>query len=295
MSRRVAFVMGTPRSGSTLLGAMLGSHPDAAMLGELDRLAAVRRERGRAGGTCVLCDGPCPVWDRRVPRSFVPLHYTRVLRRLPTPPGMRGYYGTLFAATGARVLVDTSKNPAWLERRLCHAADWRAARPRFVLITRDGRGTLASWIRRRPGMAVADHVALWARGVRALMAAYEAFDPAGRVHLRYEALVADPGGTLAPVCAALGLDPDPAMVEYWRHDHHPVAGNVGTLSLVAGWRRANGLPVRAVAEVARDQSIYDRHGPAIFDDQRWRTELDAAALAAFEAGAGDLNRSLGYG
>ena len=292
MSRCAALVMGNPRSGSTLFGAMLGSHPDAAMLGELDRYPGAERQAGRI---CLLCDGPCPVWDDGVGRAFAARHYGRLSRVWCALPGTRGLYGELFAATGARVLVDTSKTVAWMGRRRADAADWRAARPRFVLITRDGRGTLASWSRKMPDVPVADLVARWSGTMRDLTAAYEAFDRTRRVHVRYEDLVADPAAALGPVCGLLGLTVRPGMVEYWRHDHHVFAGNFGTLSLVARWRRENGLPVAEGLAVGRDQSIYRERGLAVFDDQRWREELTPGMLAAFEAGAGDLNRAMGYG
>lgn len=295
--REVVLILGNPRSGSTLLGAMLGAHSQAAFLGEMNRYPEVLRALrgpGPRARTCLICEGACPVWDAAVPAGFA-RRYGRAARLGAAVPFGRGFYGTLFEATGARVLVDSSKTAAWAARRLAERRDWRAARAHLVLITRDGRGTLASWMRKRPGAGADALAERWAGNVRDVLAAHAAFDPARRAHVRYEDLVADPDAALAGLCAALDLPFEPGMAAYWRREHHVFAGNFGTLSLIARWRHEAGLRGPPALEVARDQSLYREAGYAVFDDQRWRDELSAADLAAFERRAGALNRALGHG
>lgn len=302
-SRRVALILGSPRSGSTLLGAMLGAHSEAAMLGEVNRYALIVRQQ-RAylapGRLCVICGGVCPVWDRAVPRSFGLRHFGPTGALWSALPRARGVYEELFDATGARVLVDTSKTDAWARARLDHPRDWRrsgsGAEPRLILLTRDGRGTVTSMRHKSPGKPIAEFADRWVRLVRPRIAAYDGFDPDRRVRVRYEDLVADPDAALRRVCAAIGMEFEPGMAEYWRHDHHVLGGNLGTLSLIANWRFEAGLRDRPARPPRRgQQKIYRDAGYAVFDDQRWREELDEADLAAFEEHAGDLNRELGYG
>lgn len=297
--RRVALILGSPRSGSTLLGAMLGAQSEAVMLGEVNRHARVLRDRRAQGAPerlCDVCEGDCPLWDRAVPRSFGARHFDGIDPRPPAGAEGPGPYEELFAATGARVLVDSSKTAAWARARLEDARDWRRAEPRLILLTRDGRGTVASMRHKSPGRPVAELADRWARLVRAVAEVHERADPARRARVRYEDLVADPDAALRRLCAAIGMRFEPGMAAYWRHEHHPLGGNLGTLSLVADWRHEAGLRGRPARAPRRGrQAIYREAGYAVFDDQRWREELDAADLAAFEARAGDLNRALGYG
>ncbi|PZX16570.1 hypothetical protein LX81_01941 [Palleronia aestuarii] len=108
---------------------------------------------------------------------------------------------------------------------------------------------------------------------------------------RRVAIVADPGAVLRRLCDRMGLTFEAGMAAYRRHGHHVFAGNFGTLSLIAGQGRGEG-PAKLV--VKRNQSLYDRRGRAIFDDQRWRDELAPWQLDVIDRRAGALNRAFGY-
>ena len=297
MKRRVVFVIGTPRSGSTLLGAMLGSHSSAAFVSEMNTFhQGVRRRRAwrGPGRTCILCDGPCPVWDDRVSGHFAWRRYGALGRAWSRLPAARGFYEELFDAIGAGTLVDSSKHFSWLQTRLRERRDWRDAEPHLIHVSRDGRGTLASFKRRRPDVDTTTHVDRWIDEVRTIGAAFDAFDPGRRASVRYEDLVRRPDETLRELCGALGLDHEPAMAQYWRHDHHVTNGNRGTVSLIARWRAEHEGRARAVLDRRGDREHYQGLGYALVADRRWQDELDDADLALSEAKAGGLNRELGY-
>lgn len=294
MSKRVAIVIGSPRSGSTLLGAMLGSHSRAAMLGEINRYATALRDRRawfRKGRLCLLCDGPCPVWDDGVGKHFAWRHFGPSGDMWSRLPFARGPYRELFAVTGAQVLVDTSKSAQWAEQRLKDSRDWSQAEPHLIFVTRDARGSIASYLRKFPDVPIEEHIDRWVRLVEQSRSVYDAVDPSRRTRLSYEDLVDKPDATLKRLCDRLGLTFEPEMSEYWRHEHHIFASNFGTLSLIA--RQGRDEQSERLG-VSRDQSLYDHQGQTIFHDQRWREELDAGHLEAIDRRAGPLNRAFGY-
>ena len=297
--RAVVFVMGAPHSGTTLLTLILGSHPDAFALGEMEGLrGAIRQGPNDHGSCCVICEGACPVWNLGFAESFG-------ARRFGPGPGLRrpgallarinpfarGFYGELFEVTGTDILVDSSKNRTWLEARLRDRRDWRRAAPFLVFISRDGRASVNSWRKKYPQTPVKDLAMRWVRQVEDPEIAFEAFDPDRKIHVRYEDLAADPGAVTSRLCAALGIGFQPDMVAYWTHEHHLFKANAGTVSLIAGHRMATGEAARAKTLSDHRGSFYADLGRTIRPDERWRDEMSRDNLAIFEEVAGETNRA----
>jgi len=159
------------------------------------------------------------------------LQRNRLLRRL----------GALYAAvqdsTGARVLVDSSKHPAYgfLLRRA-------AVRVRCVLVVRDPRGVAYSWAKHvvrpevtgatelMPRYSVAASAVRWS--VYSMLFHLLRLVGVPTMIVKYEQLVADPRATLERVLRFAGLDPDPVALDFIGADgsvrlgrHHTVAGN----------------------------------------------------------------------
>ena len=166
---------GAGRSGSTLLERMLDQVPGVTALGEVLHLW----ERGLAGDELCGCGrtfAACPFWSEVGVRAFdgwasldaaeqvrlrhevVRTRYAPSLLGLPTSPRRRLLRGRLARASsrlyaaaeqvaGSRLLVDSSKHPAYalLLRRV--RVDLRC-----VLVVRDPRAVAHSWRRtvRRP-------------------------------------------------------------------------------------------------------------------------------------------------
>lgn len=242
---RPVFVVGPPRSGTTLVRVALNRHPDLQVISETH-----------------LYD----IWASRFPglrdgdrASFVSYWQaftaTDGFRWLDLPadevPERLDAWGrwdlTAVMAALLSVARTTHRVPRVGEKTPDHGRhldDLLAGFPdaRVVFVVRDPRATVASELRLRAAWASDDPVVAarrWARGVAPLASFHD--DP--RVHLvRYEDLVTDPVASLHAICAhvelpyvddlAAGGEGHP---DYLHGDHDPWAtiepGSLGT------WRR----------------------------------------------------------
>lgn len=266
------FVVGVPRSGTTLLRAMLDSHPALAVPGEspfLVRLSGRRYARaGRFETERFLAD--LLAEDRFRRWGLAPGEVRRALLG-PPPEGfadaVRRVYGAYATSRGKPRYADKTpghvRHVGLLSRLFPEA--------RFVHLIRDGRDVALSlgelgWEPR--GLEAA--AALWLRMVRAGRRAGRALGPSRYREVRYEELVADPRGELRSLCGFLDLDFDERMLDY---------------------------PARA-AEVLAPLRSPEAHRSLFLPPTRglrdWRREMTPGNLARFESVAGPLLEELGY-
>jgi hypothetical protein len=273
---KVVFVTGWGRSGSTLLGAILGTLPGVVALGELRHLL-------HPGVTCG-CGRPaddCTFWlsvRTRVAAELGGLDRERFLaaqRRALAPKRvpalLRGEtnadveYAAIVmealcraAATEARatVVVDGSKHPA--------DAAILGLRPgsSVVHLVRDPRATAYSWSRRRrdgqQALGMLNASLRWAEWN--LLSELVARRAPSAVRVRYEDLVRDPSSTLAAVCGTAGLVPPDGLAAGGSVElgpNHMVAGNpskfrTGTVPIVPDttWNGDLGRPSRLLVTTA---------------------------------------------
>lgn len=238
-------MVGSGRSGSTLLDILLGQIEGVFSTGELHSLWWAGILEGRRCG-CGLAVTDCPVWRGVIARSSSDgshrsdaLEVTRLQRSVPGPVGAwflargRGRasgdldrygrrlvetYRRIAETSGARVVVDSSKHPAVgaLLPRLA------GIRPYFVHLVRDPRGVAHSWRRRKPATdrygtlemerfyagASAGRWVLEQGAGRALCRA----NPNSSLELRYEDLARDPVSAVGRILALVGEEPGPAAV-----------------------------------------------------------------------------------
>ncbi len=237
----VLFVAGLGRSGSTLLGRMLGSLPGGVDVGELGHLwhGGPLQDRGCSCGepfsTCgfwqAVGDKAFGGWDPEEARAvlalqrsvdrlrFVPLmllpwlspSYTRRSRRYVQM--LVRFYEAVAAVGGGAVPVDTSKNISTAV--LLARSD--QVRTHLIHLVRDPRGVAYSWTKvrgRRPATAATDPVPLMDTyrpatiGVRYLVynLALQAIGPSATSHrlVVYEDVVTDPVGMLSAIVAPIG-------------------------------------------------------------------------------------------
>jgi len=176
---KVVYVLGTQRGGTTIAGRLLGAVPDVAFVGELRRLWEIGPDGDRRCG-CGATHRECPVWATVLPAVFdsgpprdevrrwqrlVSSRYSSVVqlcgvrRRSGDFDAARRSYGKLLAstylalaeATGARVIVDSSKLPT--EGRL--VGDLDGIETSLVHLVRDPRAVAYSLVRRSEGSPVA--------------------------------------------------------------------------------------------------------------------------------------------
>ena len=277
------FVVGCPRSGTTLLGRLLDAHPELAIIHEGRFVAAwfERRRRLTPEGavTPELVDGLLGF------RPFKNVHVSREqLERLANGPGpvsyarfVSGIFDLHGEAHGKRLVGD--KTPHYVRSLPTLHALWPHAR--FVHLVRDGRDVCLSvrnWSKVTDrGGAVAryapwedDPVATtalwWEWQVRLGREAGAALGPERYLEVRYESLVQDPAAACRALCAFLDLPYDERMLGF----HEGRTRDDPELDAKQAWR-----PVT----------------PGL---RNWRTEMPTEELERFEAAAGELLEELGY-
>jgi len=237
---RVVYVMGSARSGSTILDIILGNHREIESVGELVNLPT----RGREPNEYCACGDrviDCGFWSavreewvgsigrRRVEayanaqRRFLRLRqWPLVVRQLHEPTAelesfigdTEALYYSIATVSGRSVIVDPSKRPMLgLLLTACPAID-----ARLIHIVRDGRGV--AWSLKKQVAANAEsgvtrplkpHSGL--RAVKSWIVANHASELVCRRMdsdryrlLRYEDLMRDPGGAVTELERLAGVD-----------------------------------------------------------------------------------------
>jgi hypothetical protein len=143
-----------------------------------------------------------------------------------------------------------------------------------VHLVRDGRDAALSFLSVPRGIMTegwghpkdaAGFARLWRTEVEAAQTLGRRVGPDRYLELRYEELVRDPAAQLERVCRFAALEFEPGMLDY------------------VGRSDSARKPHQQRLNQAPTVNVRD-----------WRTELDPAAEAAFEAAAGDLLAALGY-
>jgi hypothetical protein len=282
----VVYISGAPRSGTTLLGMMLGQLRDTCDVGEL---WALWRPAFRNGDLCG-CGRPvreCPFWLAVIEAALGPdfesrgaaigaLHrrrlgtlsaprvwlHVRGHRRRPEfdryAEALGQHYRAVAKVSGARIVVDSSK----MASDALLASSIPGIRVSVIHLVRDPRGLAWSWRKlvRQPGP---DGRQLKQQGTIATGARWDAYNVfaefllaprvAGRFRvLRYEDLLADPASTLGQLAEWIGV---PSA-------DRPVQGNPPVLTLSWPTHPVWGNPVRTATGVVSLRS-----------DDEWRRRL----------------------
>jgi hypothetical protein len=278
------FVVGAPRSGTTLLRLMLDAHPRLAIPHEtafVPRALALGDGAGREGLARFLLG--FPTWpDMATTEEELRDALTRV-EPFTVADGLRAFYRRYAAARGKERWGD--KTPLYALHLPVVAAAFAEAR--FVHVIRDGRDVAVSlrplWF--APGQDMTSLANEWSRHVLAARAAGAELG-ARYLEVRYEDLVRDPRGELSRVTDLLDLPFAPEMLRYFEG---------ATERLREGQARedAAGRVLVSQEQRLRNQEMAQRPlDPARVG--RWRDELSAAEEAELAAAAGELLASLGY-
>lgn len=263
------FVIGHERSGTTMLRAMLDSHPDLAVPPEAH---SVVRLLGRQPRPLDLDDF---IEQVSADKYFADWQLPRpLLDDLRTDPRVRttadavaGLYALYARHHGKAHYGD--KTPSHIVEIPLLAERFPAAR--FVNIVRDGRDVAASMVTMHFGLSDFDEIARnWRRRVLRARAAGEALGPDRFQELRYEDLVADPAHELARICAFAGLPYTDAMLDYHRRADELLDG------------------------VRHTQHLQGIRRPPTKNVRDWRTELDPHRQQVFDEIAGTALDAYGY-
>jgi hypothetical protein len=287
------FLVGCPRSGTTLLRRMVDSHSAIAITRETHFIPKLyerrpelhmdERDERRAG---VTVDGR--VTPALLPRLLADRRFVRLgvgrqkLEELIAGDGETPSYAGLIAAVfdlygesrGKAVVGD--KTPGYVRNMGTLHGLW--PRARFVHLIRDGRDVCLSVLGWSRGERTAGRFASWAEDPVTTAALWwewstrlgrergGALGPHLYRELRYESLVSDPAGACAELCAFLDQPYEEAMVSFHEGRERDRSG----LSAKKAWR-----PVSA--------GLRD-----------WRAQMPSNDVERCEAAAGTLLDELGY-
>lgn len=265
---RPIFVVGHPRSGTTLLASMLGRHPDIVSTPESLYLNIVRFQVAP-----VLSKGAEAVLDviENSPMRFLVLDrdvLQAALKALPVLNEQTVFQTVLecFRAVDGKPRL-LEKTP-WHLRGMDDLFEWFPD-ARIVWIMRDGRACVASLI--KVPWAVSDPIVLarqWVRNISiGRMLRDEKPDQVFMVH--YEDLIEDPRPVMEPLLEFLEVDPSDEMFE---HDRE-----VRTVKPTETWWKENiGRPLMSNRAEA------------------WRKELDEDVITQLDMIMGEVLQDFGY-
>lgn len=298
MKLPLVYIHSASHSGSTLLAQLLARHPEVATVGELS--GTVHRARPGYQCSCGAELVKCEFWQRvsqaMAKRGFAysatttdtdirnvsnplarrllkPLHRGPLLE-LVRDAGMAlagqnhlerqqalktALVESVAECTAKPVVVDSSKTGVQLKYHLRNPAlDVKA-----IGLVRDGRGVALS-IARNQGTTFTKGAHNWRRNNEEAQAIGAGLGSRW-MRIKYEALCADPEGTLAQLWRFMGVAP----------------------------RKLDECPASA-AHVLGHGSRLNGSAVKIHNSEKWRKDLSADDLRVFEDIAGPMNRRLGY-
>lgn len=283
MPKPIPFVVGVGRSGTTLLRFMLDSHPDMAVLPELNWLEVVIDD----------LDAPSPDIEtikRKIlkTQSWPDLDMDadaldKILLSPSRPLGghllreLHGGYMQRFEKTrsGSKTPKDVLRMP-WLQRQLPEA--------RFVHLIRDGRDVVLSrmsvWMSERSN--IRKMTQYWKTHLE--QGRKDAKELNHYMEIRYEDLVSDPESVLAQVCDFCELSLHPDQLKFYERSTE----RLDELKDIKHHRLIS-------AQERRDMFALTRHPPTKARIGKWRSEMSKDDLEDFMSVAGDLLIELGYG
>jgi hypothetical protein len=277
------FIVGVPRSGTTLLRLMLDAHPDLAIpaetgFGLIPGVLPPGADRDLLAHTLLAQHS----WqDLGIGEDELRAALAAV-EPWSVGDGLRAVF---------RIYAAHQGKPRWGDKTPTHTRAMDAIarvlpEARFVHLIRDGRDVAASVrdLSFAPGDGSIEAIAAdWrdtivhARTLAGTLRHYR--------ELRYERLLTDPGAELRPLCAFLELDFDPAMLRHHERARERMA------ELPAG-EVSDGRVLTHEQRVASHVLVFQP--PDASRAGRWRAALSAGEVARFEAVAGDLLGELGY-
>jgi hypothetical protein len=206
------FVVGCPRSGTTLVQTMLDSHPRLSVTYEADFLVDIplgpRSSAANASKALTLAEAH--------PNSRMHSFDARTARVVCSELGIMDAAGAMRVLAASRALAQGKRR--WgnkTPKALLHLAELAIVYPdaQFIHVIRDGRDSAYSQAR-TSGHSVVQGALLWRTGMRTGRRAGSRLGPDRYLEVRLEELLSSPEGQLRRMCAFLGEDFDQSLLHF---------------------------------------------------------------------------------
>jgi len=272
---RPIFVLGCPRSGTTLLQLMLHAHPRIAIPPETRFVLTSYEGRNSFGDLSEESNrralARSITGDRGTLFYDLDLDPDEVVEEIAGgPPTLGSAIGIVFRGYARRF-----DKPRWGDKRPGYYQYIRALLRMFpnaqiVHLIRDGRDCVAS-LQAMPWFTQDFYAAVctWIEAIDDGQRAARQLPADAYFELRYERLVADPAARLAELCDFLGEDYNPAMAE-----PHKIAGST--------------IPERKTWHADTQRAV------TAAPSGTWQQRLQPGEIALCEAAMGGRLRALGY-
>ena len=281
-------IVGSPRSGTTLLRLMLDANSALAIPPETGFLTLSEKLTGKGDKlrkkffeAVVNYSQPSSWPDFEIPEETFWAALTTI-----TPFNISDGFRTFYRLYAAR-----HGKPRWGDKTPIYCKHLKAIRrtlpeARFIHIIRDGRDAALS-LRRMwfsPGWEIETQAAYWRDCVLAARRA-----GVGRndyLEVRYEELILNTEETLKRVCAHCDLTYEEAMLSYYKRAPERLKEHKGRL-------RSDGTPL-----LTQDQRLQQQQRTTEPPDPAcvfaWKQTMDTDERKKFQSVAGDLLKELGY-
>lgn len=300
MKKKIAFIISSGHSGSSLLSLILGSHPRCFLAGELKGLP--NRYRKQVFIDCVNRNSE--FWEHTfdqggLKRLAIGLSGTRIHPYVPLKleSGVRDTfnkkdayvnpYSYMFSKLDVDTIIDSSKAISWCEKRL-KSPEFKHHRVEAYIIhlVRDGRAVVNSYLRKYPHRDIKDMASEWRKKQIDRKEFCEGFPAEKRIEVQYEALASRPQETVEAICRFLDIEFRPDMLQYWLHNHHDISGNEGAYSLIDKYKGIE----KERSMGSGKKKYYDASDLAIKLDLRWQREMKPEYIEEFNRIAGEVNQ-----
>jgi hypothetical protein len=208
---KVVWIMGNNFCGSTMLGLMLGNHPDSITIGEVVNLWQNKSV------SCVRCG------------SVQKCNLKQILYRYP----LEEWYRVISEVEGKEYIIDSSKVPHWFNM-LIDVGIISRYDIYSIWLYKDPLRQIGSIVKHRTRIGNDKESSLeiakqqFVSSLKACRDVYHVFDEKDRLFMDYKALASDPEMVIDAVCTDAGLPYTPGMHEFWNNNHsHNIGGNVG--------------------------------------------------------------------
>jgi Sulfotransferase family len=207
---RPVFVVGCPRSGTTLVQTMLDSHPSLSVLYEANALVDVPLSpwscRASAAAALAAADAH--------PNSPAHGFDVRAARHACEQLGIADAAGAMRVLAASHALARGKKR--WgtkTPKALLHLAELARVYPdaQFIHVIRDGRDSAGSQVRWN-GRPAVQGALLWRTGIRAGWRAGPGLGPDRYLEVRLEEFLASPEQQIRGMCGFLGEDFDRSLL-----------------------------------------------------------------------------------